>query len=512
MNFNVKLNLQTLRCVQPDEDEEEPYLWTFFFKLDGSTVRQVQPNVLQLVGNVQVTAGAGGHGNLDKKTLHSGELSNIPTNVGAYEATLRPIRLQVLGTPIVIPGRLVAFCVLMEEDATADSSILKAHAALRDFIEVRWNDFIGNGLNQSTITGEMSAIQQNNPALTGRPLIMQAVQNLIDRFVDRLESPAADLVQQQVIDDSDVLDLIVNWFDADDSMGTSRVIFDERQIINAGLSIPIHNTIIRTEDGRWTAYHEYYGGISAHLAATASDVETQTSESTPTALRSGEYAFPQDYLCIKRGTVAHWTLNGSVQEEDIHFIYPFLNVRWAIEGRTVSDAAGTMTLPATCSFPEFDPSEPPRLIKRRSENRQVRVRYEVEDQGDQGQTLKLWNDPQDGNYSFIVTAVGSAGNTAEIPLLTQMVTFDGQSIEIGPPEFWDAFNDCMDNIASFGDRYAKSKRVGLKDLWDPHARLRAYEELVRTVDQVAAARGVRDMQVDALKEALAHKLRVNGRR
>jgi hypothetical protein len=48
MKFNVSLNLSKLRPVQPDEDPEEPYLWTFFFQLDGSTVRQLQPNTLQL--------------------------------------------------------------------------------------------------------------------------------------------------------------------------------------------------------------------------------------------------------------------------------------------------------------------------------------------------------------------------------------------------------------------------------------------------------------------------------
>jgi hypothetical protein len=511
MNFHVDLNFHTLRCVQPDEDEEEPYLWTFFFKLDGSTVRQVQPGILQLAGSVKVTAGPGGHGNLSKKALHSGETSGIPANVGSYQAELTPIRLQVLGQPVAIPGRVVAFLVLMEEDATSDGSIVKAHAALRDFIEVHWNDFITNGLNQSAVMSEVSTVQQNNPALTGRSLILTAVQNLIDRFVDSLESPAADLVRDAVIDDSNVFDLIVNWFDADDSMGTSKAIFDEQQIIDAGLSIPIHNTIIRTEDNRWTAYHEYYGGLSAHLAATASDYETQTSESAPVPLRSGEYVFPQDYVCIQQGAVAQWTVSGVTQEEDIRFTYPFLNVRWSIAGNAIADSAGTVEFVTHCRFPEFDPSQPPRLVVNRSENRRVRVRYQVEDLEDLGKRLKLWNDPEDGNYDFIVTAVGSSGNMAEIPLLTEMVTFYGQSIVIGPEAFWNAFQECIDRIASYGDRYAKSKRVGPKDLWAARSRFRIYEDLVQTVDQVAAVRGVDDVRIAALKQALANKLRIRTR-
>ena len=44
MIFNTTLSLDALRCWQPNEDADEPFLWTFFFAIDGSTVRQHSAN------------------------------------------------------------------------------------------------------------------------------------------------------------------------------------------------------------------------------------------------------------------------------------------------------------------------------------------------------------------------------------------------------------------------------------------------------------------------------------
>jgi hypothetical protein len=41
MNVSVRAALDTLICAEPNESSDEPYLWTFFLKLDGDTVRQV---------------------------------------------------------------------------------------------------------------------------------------------------------------------------------------------------------------------------------------------------------------------------------------------------------------------------------------------------------------------------------------------------------------------------------------------------------------------------------------
>jgi hypothetical protein len=509
MDFEVDLNLTKLRCVQPDESTEEPYLWTFFFQLDGSTIRQVQPNVLQLLGSVKIAAGYGGHGNLNPASCSAGDTPQIPPNVGTHHARLRPIRLQILGQKVVIPGRLLAFCVLMEEDATADGSILKANVALRDFLEQQWNDFITNQLNQSAVMAEAANLQAANPGLSGRTLMLAAVQRLIDGFVDGLEAPAAQVVKDAVVADSDVFQLITNWFDADDSMGTQRLAFDENQIIGAGLQIPIHVPIIRTEDGKWTAYHDLYGNLQATLRAGSDDLNTQIPQPPPPVrLDGGEHVFEQGSLCIPAGTRVEWTLYGSSQEEDIQFTYPFLGVQWSVDNQVLRGPEGTVKFNASCGFPKFDSSQPPRLIVSESVEKLVTVRYEIDDLGDDGKLLKMWNDPQDGNYTFIVDAIGLASNGVQIPLGSTMAGFDGQRIELGPTEFVAGFERCLERFKSVSDRYAKSKKPGPKDLLAPHSRFSIYEDMLRAADQVAAVRGIDQAQIAGLKDAIATKLQV----
>jgi hypothetical protein len=52
------------------------------------------------------------------------------------------------------------------------------------------------------------------------------------------------------------------------------------------------------------------------------------------------------------------------------------------------------------------------------------------------------------------------------------------------------------------------KKAGLKDLWGPHSRFKAYEEIIQVVDDMAAVRGLAQAQVAILKEGIASKLRV----
>lgn len=512
MLFTVDLNLTSLRCVQPEDSEDEPYLWTFFFTLDGSTVRQPMPGVMQLVGNVTITAGHGAHGNLGVSDVVPPRNVPIPANVGHHSTTLRPIRLRVGNDTIVIPGRLVAFCVLMEEDATDDDSILKAHGALRNFLETEWNTFLATGINQQALLSAMGTVRQANPQLGDREAVLAAVQLLIDGFVDGLEDRAAEVVEDTVIDDSSVFELIANFVDADDSMGTLRLSFDERQIINENLAIRIFSPIIgRDEDGVWTSYYEMHGGVSARLIATNSDTVSERLEPVTAPMTSGEYAFDREYLCIPAGTIMTWTISGVEQEHSIRYTYPWLPVRWTVNGTEITTQSGTERFTADCSFPVFDASQPPRLTRTRHEQREVGVRYETQDLGDEGKQIRLWNHRDDGTYGFIVEAQGLLPNGATIPLLSEMVSFSGQRIDLGPPEVISSFRDCMEQVLGKSDDYAKSKKPSLKDLWGNDARFSIYEELIQVVDAQAAVRGLTETRVSALKAGIARKLNVQRR-
>ena len=506
MNFNVHLTLDKLRCVQPDEGADEPYLWTFFFKLDGSTVHQTQPNQLQLIGNVHIATGPGSHGNLGAEDVQAGRIINIPPALGQFSTTLRPIKVQAFGQTVLIPGRLVSVCILMEEDATQDDSIEKAHGNLRDFLESQFNNFIATGITQTTVVNELAAL---GLTVSAPGAIQAAVQSLLNKFTDSLEGAASDLVQNTVKDDSSIFELIANFFDADDEIGTSKIFFDEKQIIQASLHPDIDNQIIRTEDGQWTAFYDLFGHLTATLSASSDDFTGDVTFLPSSQLDSGEFVFTKGAICIPDGTKVQWKLVGSPQKSEIRFLYPYLPVRWSINDMPLSTPSGSLAVTAECSFPSFDGTNPPRLVKTTSSSRTVQVRFEIADEGDAGKVLRLWNDPKDGRYNIYVDLTGIVPGGPEIALDSELVSFSGQAISIGPPEFWDAFKKCEANIASFGHKYAKFKHPTVKDLWDPHSRVEIYQDLVKQIDEVGAVRGVNKAKLQALKLVAAQKLQLN---
>src|SRR5262245_54365087 len=96
MQVNVSANLSDLYCLAPNENPDEPYLWTFFLKLDGSTIRQV-PGQPRFTGTVQVQTSSGSHGNLGATDVRAGRRIPIPPALGGHAASLRPIEVAFPG-------------------------------------------------------------------------------------------------------------------------------------------------------------------------------------------------------------------------------------------------------------------------------------------------------------------------------------------------------------------------------------------------------------------------------
>jgi len=67
-----------------------------------------------------------------------------------------------------------------------------------------------------------------------------------------------------------------------------------------------------------------------------------------------------------------------------------LHHHWTVAGVALEEQSETIELSSDCSFPEFYLSEPPGLLqKKRTEERQVSVRYDIHDQGDDGRLLRF---------------------------------------------------------------------------------------------------------------------------
>jgi hypothetical protein len=66
MHLSINVNLHTLHCITPTDPsgEDEPYLWTFFIRADGETIRQNTTIPDMLSADVQIDSGPGRPGNL----------------------------------------------------------------------------------------------------------------------------------------------------------------------------------------------------------------------------------------------------------------------------------------------------------------------------------------------------------------------------------------------------------------------------------------------------------------
>ena len=63
--MDVELSLTRIRCDNDGEHgDAEPYLWTAFFKLDGTVLRQRTDDPRFLAGRPELFFGQGSHGDL----------------------------------------------------------------------------------------------------------------------------------------------------------------------------------------------------------------------------------------------------------------------------------------------------------------------------------------------------------------------------------------------------------------------------------------------------------------
>ncbi len=108
----ITLKFDTFDVIQQNENVDEPYIWTFFVKLDGTVLDLFQPDNT----NVHVVSPAGSHGNLnlpDDEAEVSDAPHTIPHKVGKWEAVLEQGNLMHQVVPqMCVAGLVVAW----EED------------------------------------------------------------------------------------------------------------------------------------------------------------------------------------------------------------------------------------------------------------------------------------------------------------------------------------------------------------------------------------------------------------
>jgi hypothetical protein len=223
-SIRVSFKLTTLECIDEGDGsgEAEPYMWTVYFKVDGDTV--VLDNNFMLSGTATVVGTPGNHDDLGAG-MDAGNTRNIPSSLGAFATTLKPIPTPIPG--VTAGGMVGCIAILMEEDSTPDQDIANGHAAL-------------NSELQNQLDALIPTLGIGNPSPTEADIegIQQAVQTA---------------VENAVAEGVDFWDFLAGLFGnlQDDQIGTTKWIYSHDELdAKAGTTFPISKHW--NNEGSWT--------------------------------------------------------------------------------------------------------------------------------------------------------------------------------------------------------------------------------------------------------------------
>ncbi len=507
MNITVDVGFTRLICVHPDESHDDPYLWIFWFKLDGDTVRQVVPGTTgTLAGSVSVVTSQGSHGNLGVEDVNVGALIAIPPSIGRFTTRLRPIVLDVIGQQIVVPGRLIAIVQLLDEDSSPDGAIETAHQDVRQVIEQGINGFLSQ-LSIQEIIDDATARFQTNPNIS-------LENHLGAAFEDRLRGQTAAIRQQA--DQAVELDVLAahtpgaiwEFLDADEPLSDVMVELDLRELLldQAGLSRPLNLDLVgRDDDNVIESFYRLIGGVSVTVQGSPNDLRTAGRVLDSRVADSGSHTIQTSSLCASPGTVVRWTRRHVFEELSFVFLDGLVPPVWTIDGQELHGDTGTITLRGKdCTMEYFDPAKPGKPAHR-GEIRDVELYFERFAEG-VFPGLRLRNRPDDGAYFAELQVRGALPTTR--PLLTWgTVAFTGQLVE---SPYFAEYQECIDRFRSPGYEYAPSRRIGPKELWGPAQRHRWFEEQLRAGERLVETGRLSQARFDAIRTVLQQKLRITG--
>jgi hypothetical protein len=249
--LNVNFHLDHINCYDEADGwgSAEPYLWTVFFKIDGTTVRL--NDSLMLEGNATIFATPGSHGNLNDNDVDGGDTVSIPGAIGDMSMTLTPIPVPDFVKPVLgaddLPAVAGCIIVLMEEDNVTDDGAEAGHRALNNAVQNALDGLIPTlGVSHRTVT---------------------------DDDINQLTGQIQSKVEDSIKNEQNIFENIWSWLNPDDTIGTKVWQFSGDDLLSQN---PIHlqqrwpNENDRSSDnGDW----EIFGEINTAELCPASVVQ-----------------------------------------------------------------------------------------------------------------------------------------------------------------------------------------------------------------------------------------------
>ena len=308
MIFSTHLALNNLHCVTPTDPsgEDEPYLWVFFFKADGSNIRQRINDPTHLTANVPVITGSGRPGNLNVSSVHSGGNIHVPPSIGVFDQHLMPIVLQfstgATTTRVFVPGRVGVFCIAIDEDSAPRDAMEGAFNDVKALVAQRLNDFL-NGLDLKAMA--ITALASANPPQTFQDLFNAQMATFIKNIREEAVNVAKQSAEIAVMSDSDwwnpvdIVKSAVAGLDPDEPIGKAHFILSERDIINNNLHRALHADLRQSKEGLGGAWYIIDGNLDASIAFTSADHKIQNLPDKAQIMGTPEtYTFQRDHIVV----------------------------------------------------------------------------------------------------------------------------------------------------------------------------------------------------------------------
>jgi hypothetical protein len=521
MIFKSNLALNNLHCVTPTDPsgEDEPYLWVFFVKADGSNVWQRSNDPFHLSANISIMSGSGRPGNLNVSGVKSGGNIHIPPSLGVFDTNLKPIILTVtrLGKTlrIFVPGRIITLCMAIDEDSAPRDAMEGAFNDVKKLVQTRLNDFLNNlDLNGMATT----AMTSSDPVNNFQNQFNQQLTQFISNVQQEATSVAIQSAEIAVMSNSDwwnPIDIVKSaaaGLDPDEPIGSARFAFSELDILNTNLERSLHADLRQSSTGLGGAWYILDGHLDATASFTLADLKLQNPPSVLQPIGLPEkFILQRGHPCVFAGEEIEITRFGHLQKYQISVEYPFINYRYTLNGQVINGNSGTLLISTEVRIPEFNEdsligtSSP--FVKFRHETREVSIHFEKQrlPNDPQIEQLFLTNNPADGNFELLLQIEAVQNNGRTIPVGIESILFEGQTIQL-PDQFLKGYKKCMENYV--GTKWSRSKQVTPKDLWGPVARRLLYEQVAKQLEALATIGAFERHSVEAAKNIIAAKLKI----
>jgi hypothetical protein len=194
MEIPVSIKLETLSYQQGGSKAfARPYLWTYFFKADGSSF--MVNNAFNIQGNIISFCPEGSHGNLLEQRVTPGASIPIPVERGVWNAGLSNMIIPYFNQAL-IPGVIGVVAVLLHQEGVSTRGMEAGRAAMHSFLDDSLNAMIVGlkpaHIDLKNIEGSVKkyfeeASKERLEGLT--PAIVQAIrkeQNLVQNMLSLL--------------------------------------------------------------------------------------------------------------------------------------------------------------------------------------------------------------------------------------------------------------------------------------------------------------------------------------